>query len=314
MMKRLVVLGLACLLTVVGLAGCDRDKRLFLSKVPILEGDMRAVGPAPMVDKVSFGEIDLAVLLDPDIGQPRTLFFFRKRARIRYEQQRLSEAFESFYEEESKKLKERRNRVQDRIMAASNQRCARYKQFLKRFDSYNNVFFGAITTGAAGLGAIFTPASTVAALSGAAAISSGIRSEVNDTLFQEKTIQVLTSGFEDQRKVIRKKITNYQACDIKTYSVETAIGDAIKYHDACSLITGLEVVAENVERAKDPGLKAMKTFMEDFNDLKKVVENKKGSGEAMHVPETPTKTTKPRRQCPFHEENDNAGEGGSNST
>lgn len=314
--KVMRLFSLVVLLLALGLTGCDRDKRFFLARTPYFDGDMRTAGPIPMIDKVSFAEIDLAVLLDPEIGtvgRERSLFFLRRRARIRYEQQRLSGAFAAFYEEKNG-IKERRNRVQDRIMAASNQRCARYKRYLKRFDSYNNLLFGSVTTAAAGLGAIFTPASTVAALSGAAAVSSGLRSEVNATLFQEKTIQVLTSGFEKHRKAIKKKITNYQACDIETYSVESAVGDAIKYHDACSLVTGLEVVAEDVQRAKDPGLKAMKAYAEDYKALteamKEAVEASENPSLTMNVMATPNKTeaASPAIKCPIDGGSENTSE------
>ena len=300
--------GLTGLLLALGLTGCDRDKRLFLARAPYFDGDMRTAGPTPMIDKVSFAEIDLAVLLDPETRTAKNLFFFRKRARIRYEQERLSRAFAAFYEKDHD-IKERRNRVQDRIMAASNQRCAQYKRYLKRFDSYNNLTFGIITTAAAGLGAVFTPVSTVSALSGAAAVSSGLRSEINATLFQEKTIQVLTAGFEKHRKIVKKKITNYQACGIDTYSVERAVGDAIKYHDACSLITGLEVVAEDVQRAQDPGLKAMKTFMDDFKALKKAVEDaakNTSTGNSASITEGPAlpKSASDSKKCPINGEED----------
>lgn len=231
------------------LAGC-------IQEIPYFEKDMRLEGPKPLINKEIFREIDLALLLDPGSKQNDS------------EKKRLRQAFVAFYKNAAEQ-QERRNRVQDTIMAASNQRCAEYKQHLKRFDRYTDTLFGMVTTAAAGLGAIFSSASTVRALSGAAAISAGSRSVISEVSFQEKTIQVLTIGFEKRREEISKEIMDKRKdADISKYTVEGAIADAIRYHDACSLIGGLEQVAKDQQRAQDPGLKAMTEYLDNFEDLK----------------------------------------------
>lgn len=83
---------------------------------------------------------------------------------------------------------------------------------------------------------------------------SGFRAEVNEAYFHNLTIQVLTDGMEKKRQEIYQKIRENQKKNVIDYPVEKAIGDAIIYHDRCSLLAGLEFSAESVRRADDPGL------------------------------------------------------------
>jgi len=151
-----------------------------------------------------------------------------------------------------------------------------------------NLTLGGLTTAAAGAGAIFTAASTVRALSGVAAIFSGFRAEVNDAYFQNLTIQVITDGFESKRRGIYEEIVNKRktSTSLIDYPVEKAIGDAIVYHQNCSLIAGLEQAALSIQRAENPGMMAMtRTFkqMTTMSAWADVVAGKKEVGEAKLV-------------------------------
>ena len=181
---------------------------------------------------------------------------------INTRQQDLQKAFNDFYtlEEETRLL--RRNRVQNRIIAASNQRCSEFKKFVKQFDSSTNLFLGGLTTLTAGLGSIFTAANTVRALSGTAAITSGFRAEVNDAYFQQQTVQLLTNGLESSRKELFEEISKKSKWSIEMYTVEQAVGDAVRYHDQCSLLAGLERVALDRKRADNPSLPQIDKVLE----------------------------------------------------
>jgi len=166
-------------------------------------------GPDSLIKPESFEQINLALLLensldpntkispDPNGGGPdKTKNKKADESKVKEYRAGLAEAFNSYDKKyKGKENKEgvlARNRIQDRIIAASNQRCANYKVFIKTFDSESNFFLGALTTATAGAGAIFTPVGTVRALSGIAAIISGVRAELNYAYFQNQTVQVLT--------------------------------------------------------------------------------------------------------------------------
>jgi hypothetical protein len=292
---RMIVLSLTC----VGLAGCIGGTA---RKVPFFQGPrwpfwsptQTVEGPDPLIEEY-FEEIDLALLLDPSLSEntcnqsdpsrPSTFF----GPYISCEQERLQKALEKFYErvQVSAEPQMLRNRVQDQILAASNQRCGQYKQFLKRFDAGTNLTLGWLTTGAAGAGAIFTAADTVRALSGVASILSGFRAETNETLFHRRTVQLLTDGFEAKRRAIYQQIvTNRTAKELTDYTVEHAIQDAVLYHDHCSLVAGLEYAALAVDRVDDPGLSHLQTALKTFGEAQKEairISNRSETGVAQEV-------------------------------
>lgn len=242
-------------------------------------------GPQALIDQ-RFEEIDLALLLEsgefragacpfPPLGQTEQEVSYA---------QRLQHAFCNFYHSTNDK-EQARNTIQDRIIAASNQRCADYKQFLKRFDSETNIFLGAAAVATGSAGAIFKAADTARALAGITAALSGIRAEVNEDIFQQRTIQVLTVGFEEKRKEILTEIFKHRRNmgaekrtddSIIDYTVESAIGDAIRYHDNCSLVAGLEFAAYAIDRVNDPGLRAMEHTFNRLGKLYKLPEQRAG--------------------------------------
>lgn len=183
-------------------------------------------GPPALLDSKSFEAIDLAKLLDSDEENIEVAF---------------NNLYSDIYEEDDlNKRRLRRNRVQDRIIAASNQRCGEYKIFVRQFNKNANFFLGLLTTLSAGAGTIFTDEGTVRALTGSTTILSGTQSRFNEVFFEQNTIQLLTIGFESRRKKILIEINALQKAEIHDYTVERAVGDAIRYHDACSINVGLE--------------------------------------------------------------------------
>lgn len=245
----------------VSMSGCSA-----LKTWPYFKGDKSKQGATALVESEAFEKVDLALLLRP--RGPRC-----ERRSDECESQRLERAFEAFYEEnedeedKDEKRKLRRNRVQDRLIAASDQSCAEYKRHVGRWDSTNNALLGAVTTSSAGLGAVFTPENTVRALAGTAAIASGIRAELNESYFQQKTIQVIADGFERRRVELRAKMAGENRKSIEEYTVERAIADALRYHDACSLVAGLKEVELSQKRASDPGLEQIKLALKQWEEI-----------------------------------------------
>jgi hypothetical protein len=139
-----------------------------------------------------------------------------------------------------KKLKYERNRIQDRLILASNDLCEEYKTVLKRKQSNANFFYGltAVLSGAAGSVATGARAAgNWAALSG---VSSGVRAEHNQDYYSDMAAHVIAKGIVLKRRVIADAMQCAREFDEKDYSVEHAIADAVVYHGACSLVGGLE--------------------------------------------------------------------------
>lgn len=183
----------------------------------------------------------------------------------------LESAFRGFYNPGyNEPVKLRRNRVQDRIIAASNEKCRTYKGSLKAQQGHVNFFLGSLTTILAGAGAIFTRVDAARVLSGTAGISSGVRAEFNSDYFNTLTVEVITKGIDKARTDLLSQIKDYRDGEIAAYTVERAVADAIIYHTRCSLIAGLEEASKSISVADDPGLKRLNDLFKE-NKLKATI-------------------------------------------
>ncbi len=222
------------------LAGCEGTSTSF----PLFREGVAVWGAKPLVKRDKFEKIDL----------PREIL--AATGTTYSDSIEIDHALRLFYAstENEDTLKLGRDRIQERILGASKQRCGVYRNFLKEFDAQSNLGLGALTTALAGAGAIFTGVDVVRALSGSASVVSGIRAELNETFFQTLTIQVITDGFNAKRENLYEQITERQRKPIRDYTLEAAIKDAVEFHEKCSLLAGLEHAALSIERARNPGL------------------------------------------------------------
>ena len=236
----------------VSLAGCEG----VFDRFAFTKSGAHQQGVEPLIAKEPFERINLVSILNPDaeLGDILVKEVDDDAKNKANNEIKLGKAFKVFYRNVTDNLR-RRNRVQERILAASNQRCGEYKKFLKQLDAETNFLLGSLTTALAGAGAIFTAASTVRALSGSASIISGVRAEFNTDYFANQTIQVLTTGFEVKRRRLYKAMVNRRRNGLTTYPVEAAIKDAVEYHMNCTLIAGLEETALSIRRVENPGIK-----------------------------------------------------------
>lgn len=255
-MKNVKYLMVVSCLSAVALAGCQN----FVKRDPF--------GVHPLIENDEFEKIDLIAVLTGGTVQ------LIESDDLQEKRRKLEEAFAGFNEGITVEAdqKRARNRVQERILAASNQACGDYKQELKQLDSEVNFVLGSLTTGLAGAGAIFTGVDIVRALSGAAGIASGVRAKFNEDFFQSLTIQVITDGLESKRQEIYEKILEDREQGVVKYPVQRAIKDAIKYHENCSLISGLEQAAISIERAENPGADAMNKFLKSMGDTRSALD------------------------------------------
>ena len=139
-----------------------------------------------------------------------------------------------------------RSQIQDRLVAASNQRCNLYTTYLKRLSTFTNGIFGTLTTILGGAGAIVTGENAARALSGLAGISSGTRAELNQAIFESVATSVIVPGIQQRRADLLKELMDKRSKTLTEYTIEGAIADAIMYHGACSLDAGIAYAQKSI--------------------------------------------------------------------
>lgn len=171
-------------------------------------------------------------------------------------------AFRAFYESYPAP-EERRNRLQDRLLAASEQRCGIYKHYLRRVESMQSTYSGVITTVLGGAGAIAQSVSGAQALSALAAISSGVGAELKQGMFANLAADVISAGIDERRKELRQEIAQKRAPNpgIQSYTMEAALEDVARYHESCGAIAGLAKARDTIKEVSNPGLQTMSTVL-----------------------------------------------------
>gem|GEM_PF-5548738 len=221
------------------------------------------VGAKSLIDDASFETFDenrLASALDPEGMRQHTVYLKCENCSD------LEKAFHAFYTYDEPERLRNRNRIQDRLIAASNQRCGFYTKSLKQMDVSANLGFGTATTILGSAGAIVTGVDAARTLAGMAAISSGLNSVWNENLLSNVATYVLVPGIEKARETILKEIDKKRIDDVTKNTVEAAIADALRYHNACSLDAGLAEVSEEMALSK--------TRTQTVSDVNKVMDQR----------------------------------------
>ena len=104
----------------------------------------------------------------------------------------------------------RRNQVQDKILAVSENVCRKFKIELNDQVTKSNFAFGSTAAIVGGLATIFTDPTTVRSLAGAASIVSGIGAEYNNAYLQGLTVHVITKGIDARREEILEEINGHR--------------------------------------------------------------------------------------------------------
>lgn len=136
--------------------------------------------------------------------------------------------------------KYRRNDLQDRIIAASNQRCGTYIRDLVSSKAQSQMGWGGIATLLSGAASVVTPLSVARALSAGSTVSNGILSQYNEAYFNSLTVTLISSGITKKRESILQHIDGERRKSLSDYPVNRSISDALSYHAACNIISGLE--------------------------------------------------------------------------
>ncbi|MBE0370267.1 hypothetical protein [Pseudoalteromonas aurantia] len=185
----------------------------------------------------------------------------------------LNFAIKEFYSGSDDGKRQRiRNTVQDRIVAASKQRCNVYKIYMKRVESRNNFWLGSVTTLLGGAGAMFTSESASRVLAGLAGVTSGVRAEFNQAYLANQATELIAKGIDLKRDELKSAMQQKNQQTLDSYSLYDAIGDAISFHGACSILTGLEVAGKAVDNMQDPGFNVLAKNLYKSKHLEEVIE------------------------------------------
>lgn len=149
-------------------------------------------------------------------------------------------AFSRYHADAARDTPAHRNAIQDRILSASDQRCNVFLTYIQRHQSATDFFLGSLTTLLAGGGAIATGVDTARALAGSAGIVSGVRAEYDQTYFQNQAATIISKGIRLRRDTLLSAIDAKRGSDVGSYTIERAVGDALRYHGACTVMAGLE--------------------------------------------------------------------------
>lgn len=137
----------------------------------------------------------------------------------------------------------RRNDLQDRLLAASNQRCGDYLRILTSSNAQTQMTWGGLATLLSGAASVTSPASVAKALAAGSTVSNGVLSMYNEAYFSNLTINVISTGISKRREGILQQLTELRKNTMVDYPVNRAIADALTYHSACNIISGLETAA-----------------------------------------------------------------------
>jgi hypothetical protein len=149
-----------------------------------------------------------------------------------------------------------RNSLQDRLITASDQSCSLFKKYLNTTQSSTNFLLGstALIFGAAAT----SVTSTVAAknYTTGALMAAGLSAEFNADMFSSQMIFAIVKAIDIEReRALHKLHAERSAKRLDDYGISAAIGDALRYHDICSLPAGLASLDKSITVMSDPGLK-----------------------------------------------------------
>lgn len=183
--------------------------------------------------------IDLYVLLDPDNAARKKLG--RRRWKRLDDPVKLDHVFEAFYASypvEDREL--RRNRIQERLFAVSNQSCAAFKHYLMSNPDKKRGFISGMASVARSATRIVAGPGVGMALRGVESVFSRDKEVFNIELFASLTMQVITDGIDTRRREILETVLKSRADKrIAEYTVEAALKDAIYYHEQCNVFAGM---------------------------------------------------------------------------
>jgi len=172
------------------------------------------------------------------------------------------------------KVRNARNSIQERILAASTQRCNAFETNLQRTSSRHNFYSGLLSTAAGTVGGLVTAADGARIFSGVSGVASGYRAEFNQDYMANLATHVITEGIDKRRREVYAQIqTRGQGKSMSEYPLEAAVKDALYYHGQCSVIVGFQEAADAIKYVVDPGMDASIRALSKINLAKQLTAN-----------------------------------------
>lgn len=164
----------------------------------------------------------------------------------------------------------RRNLLQDRLKVSADQLCDQYKANIMRKQSRSNFWLGTASLFLGSAGALAKSADAARALSGGAALATGVRSEYNQDYFLDQTAAVITKAIDQRQAEIIGLAQVKRQAQITDYSMIQAIDDISRYHAACSLAGALSLTEKAVQiydpsKSVDDAVKVMNKLRDAQN-------------------------------------------------
>ncbi|MEQ8267928.1 MAG: hypothetical protein RH982_12070 [Parvibaculum sp.] len=144
--------------------------------------------------------------------------------------------------------KEIRNKLMGELVLRSKIICEAHQAAIISNSSTANFGLSEMTTVLSGLGSILTPASTVRALSGSAAITNATRSSMNEIFYQNLLATAIVKSIDEMRLRKYAALSAKRDNDHKQYTVDEMLADVVDYHQACSFYSGLVTLTKASER------------------------------------------------------------------
>ena len=224
--------------------------------------DADKIAAFPLTHRAEFERIDLAQLIVDEARIPcdlaeRNLAVLEENANVNFAGRRADEALGCFnaFARNVAYAATTRNQIQERLLAASEQRCADFKALLQRKQSDTNFFTGLATATFAAAGSITSSVEGARTLAGLSGLSSAYGAEYNQAYFSNLAAHVIVAGIDLHRSRIYEQISNSgQSKSIDAYPLQAAIKDAFRFHAACSITTGLVQAQEAIKTVENPGL------------------------------------------------------------
>jgi hypothetical protein len=154
-----------------------------------------------------------------------------------------------------------RNSLQDRLIAASDQSCGLFKKYLNANQSSTNFLLGSSALVLAA--AATNVASPIAAknYSTGALIASGMSAEFNADMFNSQVTYAISKSIDMSRQKALERLQSLRMNrSYPEYGLSAAIADALRYHELCSLMSGLSSMDNSVTVMSDPGLKHLASW------------------------------------------------------
>ncbi|MBF0627641.1 MAG: hypothetical protein HQL91_05395 [Magnetococcales bacterium] len=174
-----------------------------------------------------------------------------------------------------------RNQVQDRIIDAANLRCGNYKMHMQQFKGDISLALASAGTVLGVAGGLATNVATANLFAGGSAAATGINSSFNLEFFADQTVPVIAQGIDTGREEKRNRMDKRKSCPVEEYTLEAAIGDAVEYHKACNMISGLQRVSADAYDANNAKKKKLDLITDVRGKLGAIINGSKGNNAAI---------------------------------